>query len=441
MARDPRLDVAVLAVALAALGAAGTWAASLDTSGVDQTMRAWIESSCQAARSLGPSYYYPCVERELEALKKPSASIDLSKVDPERRSWIESSCRAAQSLGPSYYYPCLDRELQVVLGGRSFQGAPYASPLPRTPTSPPLSVERLQGPLALKPRGGTAAVPTAPPPTAQISAPLPTAPVDVSFPKGPPRPDDIAVIVGNADYGRLGRDIPNVTPAYADAAGIRRYVTEALGIREGNIIELKDATSAQLVQVFGSERNPRGKLHDWVRPGVSKVFVYYAGHGAPAGADGSAFLVPSDAESQRIELSGYPLATLYNNLGQIPARSVTVVLEACFSGVSQGGAVVRLASPAYLKPKVPALPPNLTVIAAGEADQMASWEPDSSRSLFTTYFLKAMSGEADRQPHGNGDGTVDLAEIDRYLKATLTYYARRHYGRDQVAQIVPAQSR
>ena len=39
----------------------------------------------------------------------------------------------------------------------------------------------------------------------------------------------------------------------------------------------------------------------------SNVYVYYAGHGAPASKDGSAFLVPSDANSQTIEFSGYPL--------------------------------------------------------------------------------------------------------------------------------------
>ena len=44
------------------------------------------------------------------------------------------------------------------------------------------------------------------------------------------------MIIGNADYGRTGGAIPDVTPAYSDAAGIKRYVTEALGISEDNII-------------------------------------------------------------------------------------------------------------------------------------------------------------------------------------------------------------
>ena len=103
------------------------------------------------------------------------------------------------------------------------------------------------------------------------------------FRKGPIRPDDIAVIIGNSNYRKLGRSIPNVTPAYADAEGIKRYFTRALGIREGNIIHLKDATKAQLTSVFGSNDDHRGRLFNWTKPNVSKVYVYYAGHGAPAG--------------------------------------------------------------------------------------------------------------------------------------------------------------
>ena len=56
------------------------------------------------------------------------------------------------------------------------------------------------------------------------------------------------------------RDIPDVEPAYADAEAARRYALEALGVREGNIIFLEDATGAQITRVFGNERDPRGQV-------------------------------------------------------------------------------------------------------------------------------------------------------------------------------------
>ncbi len=294
---------------------------------------------------------------------------------------------------------------------------------------------------AAAPAAGAASAPqTASTPPPADGEGFPDTPVAVAYAKGEPRPDDVAVIIGNADYGKLGRDIPDVVPAYADAAGFKRYVVEALGVREGNVIDLRDATGAQMIRVFGDADDHRGQLFDWVKPGLSRVHVYYAGHGAP-GDEGGAYLVPVDADAARIRLNGYALDTLYANLGKLPAESVTVVLEACFSGVSQGGSVVTNASPVYLKTRQPALPPHLTVVTAGAADQIASWEQDRSHSLFTRHFLEGMGGAADVAPHGNGDGSVDWRELRAYLGATVTYLARRYYGRDQTAQIVVGRGR
>lgn len=264
---------------------------------------------------------------------------------------------------------------------------------------------------------------------------FPSLPVNIQFKQQEVRPNDIAVIIGNANYQR-GKDIPNVTPAYADAAGMKNYITQALGIREDNIIFLKDASQAELIATFGSEANPKGQLFNYVKAGASRVFVYYSGHGAPGGEDGASYLVPSDAQASLIELNGYSLKTLYNNLGKLPAKSVTVVLEACFSGASQAGSVIPKASSIYLKGRQTGVPPNITVIAAGAANQIASWEQDLSSGLFTKYFLKGMSGEADASPYGNADGKVSYDELGRYFKDTLTYFARRYYGRQQTPQIV-----
>ncbi|TAN61673.1 MAG: caspase family protein [Magnetospirillum sp.] len=273
--------------------------------------------------------------------------------------------------------------------------------------------------------------PAAPPAVVASARPPRPATTSPEFRQAPERTDDVAVIIGNGGYAKFNRDIPDVKPAHADAEGIRLYATRALGVRDGNVLLIKDATAAQMVEVFGSERDHRGTLFTWVKPGRSRVFVYYSGHGAPV-ADGRAMLVPADASAARIALSGYSLDLLYRNLGKLPVDSVTVVLEACFSGVSPAGSVLGKASPVFLDVKAPPVPANLTVIAAGAANQIASWEPDDSHGLFTRHFLDAMSGKADFDK----DGKVGLDELDRYLKDTLSYFAGRHYGRDQEAQII-----
>ena len=210
----------------------------------------------------------------------------------------------------------------------------------------------------------------------------------------------------------------------------------AKGVREGNIIYLKDATKAQMTSVFGSKEDHKGKLFNWVKPNISKVYVYYAGHGAPAGDEGTTYLVPSDTDNETVQLTAYPLKQLYSNLGKIPATSITVILEACFSGQSQSGYLSSQTSGIRVVPIMPSAPKKITVISAGAANQVASWEEDKSRSLFTKYFLKAMSGEGDKKPYGDQNGKVSLKELKKYLDDTMTYYARRYYGRTQQAQIV-----
>ena len=259
---------------------------------------------------------------------------------------------------------------------------------------------------------------------------FPLKPITINFPSASIKRDDIAVIIGNANYKKMGKDIPNVNPAYADAAGIKQYFMQAKGIKEGNIIYLKDATGSQLASVFGNDKSFKGKLFNYIKPKKSNVYIYYAGHGAP-GEEGDAYLVPTDTDSQTIQFTGYQLSTLYSNLGKLSAKSVTVILEACFSGVSQSGSLISKASPIIITPKKTMIPANVKVIAAGSERQMASWEQDSSHSLFTKYFLKAMSGEGD----SNKDGKVSDAELKEYLSDTMTYYARRYYGRDQKVQI------
>lgn len=62
--------------------------------------------------------------------------------------------------------------------------------------------------------------------------------------------DAVAVIIGNKTYEN--RDVPEVSFAHNDADAIRRYVTDILGFRERNVIDLRDATQAEIEGAFGN---------------------------------------------------------------------------------------------------------------------------------------------------------------------------------------------
>ena len=149
-------------------------------------------------------------------------------------------------------------------------------------------------------------------------------------------PDAIAVIVGNAEY----REAPwNVPTAAADARAVAEFAKRRLGFDEDRVYVVDNATGTDLSTWFGTRDRPKGKLHDLVRAGRSDVLVFYAGHGMPDVDSKRGYLLPTDADPDRIAFGGYEIDLLLKNLEALPARSVLVALDACFSGLVEGGSL------------------------------------------------------------------------------------------------------
>lgn len=244
--------------------------------------------------------------------------------------------------------------------------------------------------------------------------------------------DGVAILVGNRQYpGRL----PAVEFAHKDANAMKRFILDSLGFREDNIVDLRDVTQLEMMAVFGSEQTHQGKLWRWVRPHVSDVVVFYAGHGAPGQQDGRAYLLPVNAEPEAAEANGYALDLLYANLIKLEARSVTVLLEASFAGDSPRGLLVQATTEASVVPQGHTAG-ELIVLAAAQGKQVASWDEEAQHGLFTRYLLQALNGAADEALYGNGDGRIALQEVKAYLDHEMTYAARRQYGREQTVAVV-----
>ena len=237
----------------------------------------------------------------------------------------------------------------------------------------------------------------------------------------------VAVIVGNRTYA--DERVPEVAYAHNDAEAFKRFVTGRLGFDADNVIDLRDATKAELESWFGARGNARGLLWRRVDPsGGSDVVVFYSGHGVP-GSGGGGYLLPADSNPDAAELNGYPIDLLYENLGGLRTRSATVYLDACFSGNSPGGTLIRSASPVYVEADLPGAAAGLTVLTAASGAQMASWDEGSGHGLFTEHLLDGLYGAAD----ADGDGRVTAREAKGHLDRTMTHAARREFGREQDA--------
>lgn len=254
--------------------------------------------------------------------------------------------------------------------------------------------------------------------------------VDSTIPKTSNRNNDaIAVVIGNQSY--VNKDTPDVDYAGNDASVIKKYLLNMLGYREDNVLFLENADKADFERVFGTHDVYQGKLYNMVKPNRSDVFIYYSGHGAPDLKTKKAFFIPVNADPNYLQIDGYSLEVFYSNLEKIPARSMTVVLDACFSGGSQKGTLIKNASPMYIDIENPLLGKRFNLFSSSSGDQISSWYPEGKHSLFTYYFLRAIRGEAD----GNKDRKVTVQEIQDYINENVPYMARRKYGREQTPVI------
>lgn len=263
------------------------------------------------------------------------------------------------------------------------------------------------------------------PGTAGGSVVYPPSDVDINIPsRGSALDDSVAVVIGVRDYEN--GDVPAVEYAIHDAQTVKEYLTKTLGYSDASIISLENPTKANMEGVFGTANNPNGRLANRINPGKTNVFVYYSGHGYPgtsADSGGQAYFLPKDCDPQVANITGYPLAVFYKNLSELRAASVTVVIEACFSGGSDKGTLVKGASPIVLTQQwTNQIPKGINVFAASQEDQIATWYADKSHGVFTYFFLKGLQQGINR----SGD-------MQDYLQKEVPQLVRKVKGnRDQV---------
>jgi hypothetical protein len=238
-------------------------------------------------------------------------------------------------------------------------------------------------------------------------------------------PGQYAVVIGNRSYERLPRSVTS----YNDADAVYAFLTERLGFRPDNIIDLRDAKKADFERVFGAEPGIDGELARRVEAKPdTKIVVYYSGHGATDETQTETYLLPVDAEPYREAVGGYKLATLYANLAKLKANSVLVLLETEY-GPDHGAYVLPPNLPETAKSALPQDQlPGLTVLAATDRGQRSLPDVTYDIGLFTRYVIEGLAGDADLPPIGNGNGTLDTAEIYAFTAAFVDLAARKTYG-------------
>jgi len=191
----------------------------------------------------------------------------------------------------------------------------------------------------------------------------------------------------------------------------------------------REATRRRMVDAIG----------DWLfrKAGPEdEVFIYYAGHGAVekdrtgTAPDGlSKYLVPADADPQKLFVTGIANAELARMLQALKTKRLVFFLDSCYSAGTTG--LGRALTPTGFR--AGSLSEDLygklagsgqAVVAAAKPNQVALELASMGHGLFTKFILDGLNGVADV----NGDGQVTLLELYPYLSREVPKVARQEGG-------------
>lgn len=261
---------------------------------------------------------------------------------------------------------------------------------------------------------------------------------DISVaPLGEPLHKNAIAIVLGAE--KNGYDIAPAPYAARDAEIMAKYFKNTLGIQDVRVYTNENLTKAKLSDIFDAN----GELERAVSPGVTDVFVFYSGHGMPdkSSEEGmDVYLLPYDGRKDMLKERCYSINKMYSCLNDLKAKSVTVILDACFSGSSrQSGnyAGVSIGNTKGVSIEIEDLGvrpwetnPNFRLITSSSGEQTSLGFDQSQSGLFTYYLAIGMQGEAD----ANNDGSITYEELFQYIKSNVSSTARQIRNGDQTPQ-------
>lgn len=227
--------------------------------------------------------------------------------------------------------------------------------------------------------------------------------VDINIPEtGLKRPDTYVVIIANENYKNA--EVQKVPFAHRDGQIFSEYCRKVLGVSEEHIKLTKDATSSEMRSII----RDLGRRAD-LDPDKLNIIFYYAGHGNPDIPNNKSYLVPTDVRANNFE-ECVALDKLYAQFDGLKARSVTVFLDACFSGATRSGQMMM--SGRYVrKAQADVKPAGKTIVfSASSGEEAANSYNEKKHGYFTYFLLKALQDTR---------GNITFAELKDHLEQNV----------------------
>jgi hypothetical protein len=233
----------------------------------------------------------------------------------------------------------------------------------------------------------------------------------------------IAVVIGIDDYSIA----PDAFFADLDAEYFADYANLVLGVPTKNM--------KVLINFKASIVNMRRVMKRWlpamIRQGKTDVYLFFAGHGLASMNGKKLYLLPEDGLPGLVEDTAILQGEIYDVLAAANPRTVTIFLDASFSGWSRGNEAL-ISNPHSITHsfKHGLSPDRFTVFTASALDEISGGLPEAKHGLFSYFLMKGMEGEAD----ANADRRITVGELHDYVSGNVSRQALR-LGRVQTPQL------
>ncbi len=205
--------------------------------------------------------------------------------------------------------------------------------------------------------------------------------VDINIPRSKKTNEStFCFIIANEKYDEL----PTVNYAENDGKTFKEYCVNALGVPESQVFLYVNASFTSMTRAIRKMESLAAATN-----GKSKFVFYYAGHGSPSEEDQTAHIVPSDG-LVTVPSTCFSLGDLYKRFGVMPAESVVVLLDACFSGLNRDNSGLIAARAVARKPKKETITGNVIVLSATSEAETAMGYDEKEHGMFTYHVLKKL---------------------------------------------------
>jgi hypothetical protein len=206
----------------------------------------------------------------------------------------------------------------------------------------------------------------------------------------------------------------NISYASRSAKAFKKVMKKKLGVPEHNSFTMIDSGATQ-----AKIKTNLKKMLRRVKSGDT-IYFYYNGHGIPVPQlKYEPFMLTSDSEPDYVaDESFFSLKNIYGKLSGSKASKVVAFVDSCFSGVTDGKAILKGVAATKMKSKrVSFDKEKMVVLSAGKSHQYSNEYNQKGHRLFSFYVMQNIL-----------EGKTDIRNLYKETKKETYQTSLENYG-------------